>query len=258
MTQIQDLIDDGAMRVVSGDRRQILTGGRRFILYFWLSMTLFYMAFSPSTISFMGYMEENLTAAEQVTDNLLRLGRGEAPAKVSWTHHGCTEVFLEAPFLLFSRFVFGASRAWNGRVIVLQSILATSLLCALLLAWTQRLTGSWVWAYWLALSAGIATMLLPYAYIWMETTQSIFLLLAGYLALGREPKRTWGELLLFTVACAIAVSAKQTGVFLSPALFFLVWAYCRDKERAGLAGLPGRWKEAAIVIVAMIAAVALN
>jgi hypothetical protein len=258
MIKVQDLMDNGTTRVETSDRRQIVAGRWRFILFFWLSLTLFYAAFSPSTISFMGYMEENLTAAEQVTDNLLRLARGEAPAKVGWTHHGCTEVLLEAPFLLLSRVFFGASRAWNGRVIVLQSILATSLLCALLLCWTHRLTGSWVWAYWLALSAGIATMLWPYAYIWMETTQSLFLLLAGYLALGREPKRTWGELLLFTVSCAIAVSAKQTGIFLLPALFLLVWAYCRDQERAGWAGLAKRWKEAAIVMAAILAAVALN
>ncbi len=92
----------------------------------------------------------------------------------------------------------------------------------------------------------------------METTQSLFILLAGYLALGREPRRTWSELLLFTLACAIAVSAKQTGIFLLPALFFLVWAYCRDKERAGWAGLAGRWKEAAIVLAGIAAAVAVN
>ena len=248
-------------RIVTSDSRRIIAGERRLILVFWLSLTLFYVAFSPSTSSFMGYMEENLTAAEQVAGNLLDLVKGEALARlppVRWTRHGCTEVLLEAPFLILSRMVFGSSRVWNGRVIVLQTILATSLLCALLLCWARKLTGSWIWAYWLALSAGIATMLWPYAYIGLETTQALFLLVAGYFALGRERRRTWGELLGFTLACAIAVSVKQTGVFLLPAVGFLAWNYFRDKQGAGWRSLAGRWKEIAIVMAAVFAAVALN
>ncbi len=133
MSKVQDLMDKEASRIGTIEKRQTVIGSRRYILFFWLSLTFFYAAFTPSTISFMGYMEENLYAAEQITDNLIRLAKGAAPTKVNWTHHGRTEVLLEAPFLLLSRMFFGASRSWNGRVIVLQSILATSLLCAIML-----------------------------------------------------------------------------------------------------------------------------
>ena len=243
-------------RFVTSIWRQIVAREWRFILFFWLSLTLFYVAFSPSAGT--DYVKRNLTATEQVTNNLIRLANREAPLEVNWTQHGCTEVLLKTPFFLVSRLFFGESRAWNWRVMLLQTILSTSLLCALLLYWARKLTGSWIWAYGLALSTGVATMLWPYAYIGLETTQSLFLLVAGYLALEREPRRSGGELLLFAVACAIVVSAKQNGIFLFPAVFFLVWMYCRDKERSGWAGLARRWKEAATVTVAILGAVALN
>lgn len=252
-------VDDISDRQVAiGGRRRIVAGERRFVLFFWLSLTLFYVAFSPSTVSFMGYMEENLAAAEQVADNLLNLFKGAAPTSVDWTRHGCTEVLLEAPFLVVSRVLFGSSHVWSGRVIVLQTILATSLLCALLLIWTRRLTGSWVWAYWVALAAGIATMLWPYAYIGMETTQSLFVVVAGYMALERERRRTWSGLLQFTAVCVIVASDKQNGVFLLPAVGYLIWNYCRDKEGAGWAALARHWKEAAIVTAAIGLTMALN
>jgi len=207
----------------------------------------------------MAYTEENLTSAEQVTGNFIKLAKGQAPAeRVRWTRHGCTEVLLEAPFILLSRTLFGNSRVRTGRVIVLQTILATSLLCALLLVWARKVTDSWVWAYWLALSAGIATMLWPYAYIGAETTQSLFLALAGYMALERERRRTWSGFLLFTLACVIAVSAKQTGLFLLPAVGFLAWIYCRDEQDAGRAVMARRLRKTAVVVVAVLAVVALN
>jgi 4-amino-4-deoxy-L-arabinose transferase-like glycosyltransferase len=219
---------------------------------FCTALTLFYLAFSPSTIAFMGYMEENITAADQVASNLINFAKLQPISRIDWTHHGCTETVLEVPFILLSRALFGGSQIWMGRVLLLQTILTTSLLCALMLIWVRKLTGSYVWAYCLALIAGVATMLWPYAYIGMETTQSLFLFGAGYIALMREKKGTWGEAAQLGLACAVAVSAKMNGIFLLPAVGFLLLIYF-TKE-------PGKsnWAKYASIVAIIIVSIILN
>ncbi len=197
----------------------------KIVSLFCASLTLFYCAFTPSTSAFMGYMQENITAAKQVTDNLINLAKLAPLSEINWTHHGCTETILEVPFILLSRVLFGESRIWMGRILLLQTILATSLLCALILVWTRKLTGSCVWGYCLALFTGVSTMLWPYAYIGMETTQSLFLFYGSYIVLIREKKDTWLEAAQVGLACAVAVSAKMNGIFLIPAVGFLLLLY---------------------------------
>jgi hypothetical protein len=225
---------------------------------FCAALTLFYLSFSPSTIAFMGYMEKNITAAEQVTSNLVNLAKLQPLTKIDWTHHGCTETILEVPFILLSRVLFGESRIWMGRVLLLQTILATSLLCALILIWTRRLTGSYVWGYCLALIAGVATMLWPYAYIGMETTQSLFLFYAAYIALMREKRGTWGETAQLGMACAVAVSAKMNGIFLLPAVGFLLLLYFTKAPAPEVTPAKRNWSKSAFIVAAIVVSIILN
>ena len=71
---------------------------------------------------------------------------------------------------------------------VFQPILFTSLSLVVTFLWIRRLTGSLAWSYSLSLTAGVATMLWPYAYIGLETTQSFFVILSAYLALATEKR----------------------------------------------------------------------
>lgn len=192
---------------------------------FFAGVVLFYLAFSPATIEGMGYYGENLAALDQVLTNLMNSARGEKLVPMDWTRHGGLELLFELPFAFFSRLVFGASVKWAGRVLALQPILATALLVTLLLAWAHRLTGDWRKSYALALTAAFATMLWPYSYIGLETTQSLCLLAAAYLALGRTPRRNWPETICLALLCAGALSLKLTGLYLLPALAYLVFCY---------------------------------
>jgi len=198
---------------------------------FFLALTLCYLALSPGAILGMGYTAENVQAANQIISNLgdwlsFRL----ADTQISWPRHGVYEPIFEIPFLLLSKVFPGdPPEVWADRILAVEPILATSLLCALIFIWVHRITSSLVWSYILALVAGFSTMLWAYAYIGLETTQSLFLLLAGYLALGPNQKRSRFRALLFALSCGLAISMKSNGLFLAPAVLSLVYFYLRDE-----------------------------
>ena len=200
---------------------------RQIFLLFFLALTLFYLSLTPGTIEGQGYNRENLIAANQVMANIANAASGRPLVRVEWTRHGFIEPLLLLPFAAVSRALFGDSAKWLGRLAALQPILATSLLCALLMAWAYRLTANLRRAILLATVGGIGTMLWPYVYIGLETTQSLALFAAAFLALGRSPKRSWPEVLLFAAICAVAISVKLNGVFLLPSIAFLVLSYFR-------------------------------
>lgn len=206
----------------SGDTERV---ERKLCLLFFASVFLAYLAFSPATIEGVGYYGENLTAANQVTTNVINLLHSQPLVQVTWTRHGGLELVFELPFVFFSRLVFGDSIKWAGRVLAVQPVLATALSITLVFVWVRRLTGSWRWPYALTLIAAFATMLWPYAYIGLETTQSLCLLVAGYLALGRPSRRRWLEVIFFAGCCVSALTVKTTGLFLLPALAYLTFCY---------------------------------
>ncbi len=195
------------------------------LLTLFAATALFYLAFSPATIEGMGYYGENLNAANQLVSNLGNLLHQQPLTAVSWTRHGGLELLFELPFVLLSRLFFGASVKWDGRILALQPILATSLIVTLLFAWACRLTGNHRRSLLPALVAAFTTMLWPYAYIGMETTQSACLLAAGYFVLGRKPRHTWVEVLFFSGCCVTALAVKSTGLFLLPSLAYLIFCY---------------------------------
>lgn len=213
---------------------------RLIAVLFFLALTLFYLSLTPGTIEGQGYNQENLIAANQVAANLINAVTGHALVRVQWTRHGFLEPLLHLPLALVNRAIFGDSVKWLGRLAILQPILATSLLCTLLLVWSYRLTADFRWAVLLAACGALGTMLWPYAYIGLETTQSLAMFAVAFLTLGRSPKRTWPEVLLLGLLCAVAVTVKLNGIFLLPATSYLVFHYFwqTDERRSEQAPLP--------------------
>ncbi len=225
---------------------------RRPATVFFVAVTLAYFAFSPGTIEGLGYNGENLTAVNQLVTNLINLVSHRPLAPMMWTRHGGLEQLFELPFALLSHLFFGASVKWLGRVMSLQPILATAALCTLLFVWARETTKDMRWSYWLALAAAFTTMLWPYAYIGLETTQSLSLFLAAYLALAGRAHHTRFELLAFASCAAAAVTVKLNGGFLFPAIAFLSWVYLRD--------LPTKqaWRGAALIAIIVLFSFSLN
>ena len=219
---------------------------------FFLALSAFYLSFTPGTIIGMGYNLENFTAADQVTTNLINLVLRHPLAPMSWPRHGPLELLFELPFVFASRFLFGDSLGRIGQIMTLQPILFTSLSCLVTFLWIQRLTNNLAWTYSLSLTAGVATMLWPYTNIGLETTQSLFVILAAYLALAAEKRPSLLRLVIFGFACGAAISVKLNGIFLIPAIIYLVYCYffCGHKSLADTLRLDAPKMTLVITIVA--------
>ena len=203
---------------------------RKLYTLFFLGAMLLYLSFSPGRIFNMGYTGENIKASNEIMSVLgdwasLRL----AKPPVTWPRHGILELIFEIPFLLVDKLFSNPAHEWNDRFLSVQPVIATSLLCTLIFIWVHQITSSLVWAYILSIVAGFSTIVWPYAYIGLETTQSLFLMLSAYLALGLNPERTWPRTLLFGFSCAFAMSLKTNSVFLSPAIGYLIYAYFKKE-----------------------------
>lgn len=208
---------------------------RRLAAVFFAAVFLLLLAFSPGRIAPMGYTPEILEAGRRLLDRGETILTGVPGVQEANTlpRHGFGELAAALPFLTAARITFGRSTEWADRVLSLQPVLSTALICTTLFAWTHRLTGSPAWGAVLGLLAGFSTMLWPYAYIGLETTQSLFLLLAALLALETDGPPTWTRGLLFAACGAVAVSIKAAGVFLVPALAWLAWSLFRREIARG-------------------------
>jgi hypothetical protein len=225
---------------------------------FFLALFTFYLSFTPGTIKGMGYNLENLNAADQVTANLISLFSHRPLAPVTWPRHGLLEVLFELPFVLVSRLIFGDSLDWAGRVTALQPILATALSCVALFLWVRQLTRNLAWSYWLGLTAGVATMLWPYSSIGLETTQSLFLMLSAYLALAPKRRRTWASLICFSLACATTISVKLNGIFLTPAIVYLLYCYFFEGSKSWVDTARAEAPKIGLVLLTIACVFALN
>lgn len=213
---------------------------RRVAPVFFLAVALLYLSLSPFTISHMGYTGEEIRASRQLL--------GALPGPVDWPRNGAVGLFLQLPFVAAGDLLAGPEKGAD-RLLSLQPVLASALLATLIFVWGSRLAGSRTWGLTLALVAAFGTMLWPYAYIGLETTQSLFLLLAAYLALAARGPRTWSRSLLFGLCAAVAVSVKSNGVMLVPAAAFLIWAYFRGGRTEPGGRRPPWWQAASIAAI---------
>jgi hypothetical protein len=219
-----------------------------------LAISFVYFALSPGSVIEQGYMDEMLTGTLTLAGNLASwITRSHRVLLLRIPRHGLLEPILELPFVSVSHLLFGRSPEWADRFLSFESVLETALLCTLVFIWTRKITANSAWGLILALVAGFSTMLWPYAYINMETTQSLFVMLSAYLALGHEYKRTSLRAIAFALSCGVAVSVKANGIFLIPSIGFLILAYFRsDDSRKWPRSRPYLLKTAAIVALAAV------
>jgi len=187
---------------------------------------LLYFALSPWRIGDRGYNGQDIRAADDALSALS--GRTVSPR--TWSRHGVLGFAPHLPFILASRIVPGSDAAREDRVVSVEPIVETVLIVLLLFLWIDRL-GLPRRAIVVSLAAAFSTMLWPYAYIGLETSQSLALFAAGFLALAPPGERTRWRTPLFVAADVLAVSLKSTGIFLIPAAAYLAVVYFGDAAR---------------------------
>jgi hypothetical protein len=228
---------------VSSRRRRLSPSNRQIGLLFFAGVALVYISLSPLSIVGMGYLGEEVQACRQLLDTFWNPSAGPTPARpVSWPRNGAVGLMFQCPFIAASQALVGRSAYWEDRAMSVAPVLASALLVTVLFAWCSRLSGSRLWGFVLALIAGFCTMIWPYAYIGLETTQSLFLLLTAYIALESNAPRTWPRTLLFGLCAAVAVSARSDGTLLLPAISFLTWQYFRRESTEGGGSRRWAWK----------------
>ncbi len=111
-----------------------------------------------------------------------------------WSRHGPVPVLFDLPFLKLGKLIVSPDF-----MLSFEPALLTAALMTLLFLWLRKLCSPGM-SLFLTLTAAFGTMLWPYAYIRLETKQSLFVFLAGYLALSAGPIRSWPRFLLFAMA----------------------------------------------------------
>ncbi len=189
---------------------------------------LCFWSLSPAWIEGMGYTGEEMLAANDIgAKTLWMLGVHSDPGPIHWSRNGPFQVLFDIPFMAVAN-LCPNPHAWQNHLVAIQPCLFTAAMVMLVFVWVRRVQGDAAWAFLIALLTGFTTLLWPYAYIGLETTQSFFLLLAGYIALEWRPVTSWPRSILFALVAAAAVASKSTGTFLIPATAFLIYsAYCK-------------------------------
>ena len=104
--------------------------------------------------------------------------KGHSLPPMIWSRHGLVPVIFDLPFLKLGKFSVSPDF-----MLFIRSVLFTAALLTILFLWLRKLCTPGV-SLFLTLTAAWGTMLWPYAYIGLETKQSFFVFLAGYLAPG--------------------------------------------------------------------------
>jgi len=205
-----------------------------------------YVSFSPGTISSMGYTGEEIGSGDRLLTIIDAHRRGVPSPPMQWSRHGPLPVLFDIPFIAAAKLV-GTSPDF---LMSFSPILFTAALILILFLWLRKIASPGM-SLFLALAGAFGTMLWPYAYIGLETKQSLLIFLAGYWALNSNI-RGWPRVLNFAVLCGLAVSVKSTSITLFPAVLYLVYIQFREGWRgrrpqlaASLLIIVGIWLAAA-------------
>jgi hypothetical protein len=201
-----------------------------------ISLSLCYLALAPGSTGGRGYVPEDLQSGLGLLASFNAWMKGRPVPPIMWTRHGPVPILLDLPFIKLGKLFISPDF-----VLSLQPLLLTAALMALVYLWLRKLCTP-AMSLLLTVIGAFGTMLWPYAYIGLETKQSFFVLLAGYLGLARGKLRTWPQLLLFSTICALAISVKSTGFVLAPPIAYLVYVQFRHDWRS-------HWKQALTVIL---------
>jgi hypothetical protein len=185
-----------------------------------------YLSLSPGSIAGQGYTGEEIDSGLRMLSIATASLKGRSVPPMIWTRHGPMPVLLDLPFLKLGKHFVSPDF-----MLSFEPVLLTAALVSVLFLWLRKLCTPGM-SLFLSLIAAFGTMLWPYAYIGLETKQSFFVLLAGYLALADARIRTWPRFLVFAVSCGLAMSVKSTGVTLWPAIAYLIYVQCREDWRA--------------------------
>jgi hypothetical protein len=189
------------------------------ILFFGLSA--FYLSLSPSSIAGQGYTGEEINSGLRMLAVLNAWLKGRPIPAMVWSRHGPIPVLFDLPFIKLGKIFVSPDF-----VLSFQPVLLTAALLTVLYLWLRKLCSPGM-SLLLTLTGAFCTMLWPYAYISLETKQSLFILLAGYLGIARKEIRSWPRLLLFAVTSGLAVSLKANGIVLFPVLAYLAYVQFR-------------------------------
>ena len=207
------------------------------LLFFGLSAC--YVSLSSGSIAGQGYTGEEIDSGLRILAVATAWMKGHPVPPMVWSRHGPVPVLLDLPFLKLGKLLVSPDF-----MLSFQPALLTAALVTILFLWLRKLCSPGMCLF-LSLTAAFATMLWPYAYISLETKQSFFIFLAGYLALAGGRIRRWPGLVFFAVICGLAISVKSTGVVLWPVIAYLIYVQFR-----------GDWREqrSQIMVVGLIVA----
>jgi len=214
---------------------------RRTALLMFFALTGCYLALAPGSISGRGYIGEEMESGNQIMVVFNAWFKGRPIPPMLWSRHGPVPVLFDIPFLKLGKLVLT-----QDYIMSLQPILLTAATMALVFLWLRKFASP-AMSLLITLSGAFATMMWPYAYIGLETKQSFFVLLVGYLALANGKIRSWPALIGFGITAGLSLSVKGTGIVMWPAIAYLVYAQCRGRWR--------EWRVQAAVAVALIIAV---
>jgi len=195
-----------------------------------ISLFGIYLALSPGAVGGRGYVQEEVDSGTQMLISFNAWMKHRPVPPVTWSRHGPVPVLLDLPFIKIGKMI-----VTPDFIMSFQPVLLTAGLCTILFLWLRKLCSPGL-SLLLTLSAAFGTMLWPYAYIGLETKQSLFILLAGYLGLARGKIRSGVGLISFGLVCGLSLSLKSTGITLWPAVAYLVYVQFREDWRP-------RWKE---------------
>jgi len=184
-----------------------------------------YLAFSPGTVDGRGYIQEDMDSGLHMLKVITGWTHGRSAPPMVWSQHGAVSIFFDLPFI-----EVGTLLATPDAVESIQFVLFTAALITLLYLWLLKICTPGM-SLLLTLSAAFGTMLWPYAYIGLETKQSFFVLLTGYLALACGRIRTWPGLVLFATCCGLSLTLKSTGLSLLPAVAYVAAVQFKDDWR---------------------------
>ena len=198
---------------------------RQTAILLFLAFTASYFALSPGTIVESGYIKEELNSGMQMLTVFNAWVKGRPIPSMMWSRHGPVPVLFDLPFIKLGKLIGSPDL-----MLSVQPVLLTAGLLTILYLWLRTVCSSGI-GLLLTLTGAFCTMLWPYAYIGLETKQSFFVLLAGYLGLAAGKNRTWPRLLFFGAICGLAVSVKSTGIILGPAIAYLIYIQFREDWR---------------------------
>src|ERR1700736_1149005 len=207
------------------------TPARQTAVLLFVGLSGFYLSLSPAAIAGQGYTAEEMNSGER----MLAVGdawmKGSPIPPMVWSRHGPIPVLFDLPFIKLGKMFVSPDF-----MLSFQPVLLTAAILAVLYLWLRKLCSPGM-SLLLTISGALGTMLWPYAYISLETKQTLFVLLAGYLALARGTMCNWPRVLFFAAVCGLAVSLKSTGIVLFPAIGYLIYIEFRDDWRSRRAQL---------------------